>query len=69
MRLRTPPARIHIFRRKLLDTQPRMKAVLELAAQKAGWTSGRYPQGQRPRHRGVRSVQFLRGASGRGERR
>jgi isoquinoline 1-oxidoreductase beta subunit len=28
------------FRRKLLEHQPRMKAVLELAAEKAGWGSG-----------------------------
>ena len=27
------------FRRKLLDKQPRMKAVLELAADKAGWNT------------------------------
>ncbi len=29
------------FRRKLLEHEPRMKAVLELAAEKAGWSSGR----------------------------
>jgi isoquinoline 1-oxidoreductase subunit beta len=34
------------FRRKLLDQHPRMKAVLELAAEKAGWNSGPLPQGK-----------------------
>jgi isoquinoline 1-oxidoreductase beta subunit len=34
------------FRRKLLDHDPRMKAVLELAAEKAGWNSGPLPQGK-----------------------
>ncbi len=33
------------FRRKLLEHSPRMKAVLELAADKAGWTSGPMPKG------------------------
>ena len=34
------------FRRKLLDQHPRMKAVLELAAEKAGWNSGPLPKGK-----------------------
>ena len=34
------------FRRKLLEHEPRMKAVLELAADKAGWTSGPLPKGK-----------------------
>jgi isoquinoline 1-oxidoreductase subunit beta len=34
------------FRRKLLEHEPRMKAVLELAADKAGWTSGPLPAGK-----------------------
>jgi isoquinoline 1-oxidoreductase beta subunit len=34
------------FRRKLLDNHPRMKAVLELAAEKAGWSSGPLPKGR-----------------------
>ena len=34
------------FRRKLLDQQPRMKTVLELAAEKAGWTQGPLPKGR-----------------------
>jgi isoquinoline 1-oxidoreductase subunit beta len=34
------------FRRKLLEHQPRMKAVLELAAAKAGWTDGPLPKGK-----------------------
>ena len=34
------------FRRKLLDQHPRMKAVLELAAEKAGWTQGPLPKGK-----------------------
>jgi isoquinoline 1-oxidoreductase subunit beta len=34
------------FRRKLLDRKPRMKAVLELAAEKAGWSSGPLPKGR-----------------------
>lgn len=34
------------FRRKLLGHEPRMKAVLELAAQKAGWNSGPLPKGK-----------------------
>ena len=34
------------FRRKLLEHEPRMKAVLELAADKAGWTSGPLPKGR-----------------------
>jgi isoquinoline 1-oxidoreductase subunit beta len=33
------------FRRKLLEHEPRMKAVLELAAAKAGWSDGPLPQG------------------------
>jgi isoquinoline 1-oxidoreductase beta subunit len=36
----------YTFRRKLLEHQPRMKAVLELAAEKAGWTSGPLPAGK-----------------------
>ena len=34
------------FRRKLLAKEPRMKAVLELAAEKAGWSSGPMPTGK-----------------------
>jgi isoquinoline 1-oxidoreductase beta subunit len=34
------------FRRKLLEHEPRMKAVLELAADKAGWHSGPMPKGK-----------------------
>jgi isoquinoline 1-oxidoreductase beta subunit len=34
------------FRRKLLAHEPRMKGVLELAADKAGWTSGPMPKGK-----------------------
>jgi isoquinoline 1-oxidoreductase beta subunit len=34
------------FRRKLLSKAPRMKAVLELAAEKAGWSSGPLPRGK-----------------------
>jgi isoquinoline 1-oxidoreductase beta subunit len=34
------------FRRKLLEHEPRMKAVLELAADKAGWSSGPLPKGK-----------------------
>jgi isoquinoline 1-oxidoreductase subunit beta len=34
------------FRRKLLAHEPRMKAVLELAADKAGWSSGPMPKGK-----------------------
>ena len=34
------------FRRKLLEHEPRMKAVLELAAEKAGWSSGPLPKGK-----------------------
>jgi len=34
------------FRRKLLRAAPRMKAVLELAAEKAGWNSGPLPKGR-----------------------
>jgi len=34
------------FRRRLLQHEPRMKAVLELAAQKAGWSSGPLPKGK-----------------------
>lgn len=36
----------YTFRRKLLEHEPRMKAVLELAAEKAGWTSGPLPKGR-----------------------
>ena len=35
-----------IFRRKLLEHAPRMKAVLELAADKAGWSAGPLPKGR-----------------------
>jgi isoquinoline 1-oxidoreductase subunit beta len=35
-----------IFRRQLLDKSPRMKAVLELAAEKAGWNTGPMPKGK-----------------------
>jgi isoquinoline 1-oxidoreductase subunit beta len=34
------------FRRDLLAHEPRMKAVLELAADKAGWSSGSLPKGK-----------------------
>ena len=34
------------FRRKLLEHEPRMKGVLELAADKAGWNSGPMPKGK-----------------------
>jgi isoquinoline 1-oxidoreductase subunit beta len=34
------------FRRKLLEHEPRMKAVLELAAEKAGWNRGPMPPGK-----------------------
>jgi isoquinoline 1-oxidoreductase subunit beta len=34
------------FRRDLLKAEPRMKAVLELAADKAGWSSGPLPKGK-----------------------
>ena len=34
------------FRRKLLAKEPRMQGVLELAAQKAGWSSGPMPAGK-----------------------
>jgi isoquinoline 1-oxidoreductase beta subunit len=36
----------YTFRRKLLEHEPRMKAVLDLAAEKAGWTSGPLPKGK-----------------------
>jgi isoquinoline 1-oxidoreductase beta subunit len=35
-----------MFRRDLLEKEPRMKAVLELAAEKAGWSSGPLPKGK-----------------------
>jgi isoquinoline 1-oxidoreductase beta subunit len=34
------------FRRQLLDKSPRLKGVLELAAEKAGWSSGPMPKGK-----------------------
>lgn len=34
------------FRRRLLEHEPRMKAVLELAAEKAGWSSKPMPKGR-----------------------
>jgi isoquinoline 1-oxidoreductase beta subunit len=34
------------FRRDLLEHEPRMKAVLELAADKSGWSSGPLPKGK-----------------------
>ena len=34
------------FRRALLEHEPRMKAVLELAAEKSGWTSAPMPKGK-----------------------
>jgi isoquinoline 1-oxidoreductase beta subunit len=34
------------FRRDLLEHEPRMKAVLELAAAKSGWSSGPLPKGK-----------------------
>jgi isoquinoline 1-oxidoreductase beta subunit len=34
------------FRRKLLDHQPRMQAVLDLAAEKAGWNKAAMPKGK-----------------------
>ena len=34
------------FRRRLLEHHPRMKGVLELAAEKAGWSSTRMPKGK-----------------------
>jgi isoquinoline 1-oxidoreductase beta subunit len=42
------------FRRKLLEHQPRMKAVLELAAEKAGWSKDPMPKG---RGRGIAVAQ------------
>ncbi|HEX3913279.1 MAG TPA: xanthine dehydrogenase family protein molybdopterin-binding subunit [Steroidobacteraceae bacterium] len=36
----------YIFRRRLLEHEPRMKAVLELAAEKAGWSSKPMPKGR-----------------------
>jgi len=36
----------YAFRRDLLEHEPRMKAVLELAADKAGWNSGPLPKGK-----------------------
>jgi isoquinoline 1-oxidoreductase beta subunit len=36
----------YAFRRKLLEHEPRMKAVLELAADKAGWSATPMPKGQ-----------------------
>jgi isoquinoline 1-oxidoreductase beta subunit len=34
------------FRRRLLEKEPRMKAVLELAAEKAGWSTAPLPKGK-----------------------
>jgi isoquinoline 1-oxidoreductase beta subunit len=34
------------FRRKLLGAEPRLKRVLELAAEKAGWSAGPLPRGK-----------------------
>jgi isoquinoline 1-oxidoreductase beta subunit len=36
----------YTYRRKLLDHNPRMQAVLDLAAQKAGWNGGPLPKGR-----------------------
>ncbi|MEA3151040.1 MAG: isoquinoline 1-oxidoreductase subunit beta [Gammaproteobacteria bacterium] len=36
----------YTFRRQLLEHEPRMKAVLELAAEKAGWSSEPLPKGK-----------------------
>src|SRR5271165_50997 len=36
----------YAFRRKLLENHPRLKGVLELAAAKAGWSSGPLPAGR-----------------------
>jgi isoquinoline 1-oxidoreductase beta subunit len=36
----------YTFRRDLLEHEPRLKAVLELAADKAGWSSGPLPKGK-----------------------
>jgi len=36
----------YTYRRKLLDHNPRMQAVLDLAAQKAGWNEGPLPKGR-----------------------
>ena len=41
------------FRRKLLEHEPRMKAVLELAAEKAGWSSSPMPPMGKGRGRGI----------------
>jgi isoquinoline 1-oxidoreductase beta subunit len=45
------------FRRRLLAKEPRMKAVLELAAEKAGWTSAPLPKG---RGRGIAVAEAFR---------
>ena len=57
------------FRRGLLEHQPRMKAVLELAAEKAGWSSGPMPKGKGRGIAVAEAFKTYRGAGGRGQRR